>query len=233
MAARGDEGYATPAAALISIALAVVVAATTTRAVAELRLARADLERTQAEYALAAAQNAAMISISTSSRPPPYRWTQSSLGESIHILAEPERAKLSAAELANASDDTFRRLGVADAAALRLKLATLGNSPTLGWIADQAIAANWRACAPSLASPFGAATLPPALSYSEPRPGQQPSLWRAGEVWRIRVTNAAGWRDERIVRFTGNGLEPVAVIGRRLSRGGKGTENCEASFDGA
>lgn len=222
-----QDGYATPAAALIGLAIASVVAATTARAMAELRLAKADLARTQAVYALDAAQNAAMAAISTSTRPPPYRWTMASLDQAVAVLAEPERPKLGTLAAAQLDDTAIQSLGGDDVGQVRTRLTALNLASGLPWIADQAPSARWRACAATFVSPYGAATSLAAPVYSQPQAAQTPSLWRAGEVWRIQVTSTAGWRDERVVRFTGNGEQPAAVIARRLSRTLKGEPKCE------
>jgi type II secretory pathway component PulK len=58
-----EDGYATPAAALISLAIAVVTAALVGRAVSELRLARAEFSRMSVEYDLASAHQLALLSI--------------------------------------------------------------------------------------------------------------------------------------------------------------------------
>jgi len=221
-----DDGYATPAAAVISVALAMVATAGVTRALAELRLARAELARTRTEYALSSAQNAAMLAIATSNQPPPYHWTLPSLGQAIDVVAEPERWKMSLPALAALDDASLTRLGATDPAALRN---ALGRSAAgeVEWVADADPGQAWKVCGPALASQFGAAAAPPALAYGDPMAGQKSGFWRAGEVWRIQVTEPDGWRDERIVRFTGNGLAPAAILGRRLSKGWKEGQTCE------
>lgn len=231
MRGDGQDGYATPAAAVISFAIAIVVATLTVRGTAELGLAKAELAAAQTDYALAAAQNAAMAVIATSSRPPPYRWVVASQGEAVAAVAEPERPKLSLTAAMALDDDALMRLGADDPQRLRHRLASAGQADRLIWTADQESVARWRACAPAYVSPYGAASQMPAQAYGEPEPAQQPGLWRAGEVWRIQVTLPSGWRDERIVRFTGNGVNPVAVLGRRLSRVAKGQQTCEPHLE--
>jgi hypothetical protein len=230
MAGDGEAGYATPAAAVISMAIAGVVTVLSASAFAELRLAKAELVRLQAEYALIAAHNAAMLVISTSDRPPPYRWTQPSMGEAVEVLAEPERPKLSPAAFAALDPAVFAALAGPAAGAARTRAAALRLEPRLAWVADLAPGRVWRDCAPALASPFGAATLPAPPDYAAPEGGRQPALWRSGEVWRIRVTGPQGWRDERIIRFTGAEGAAAVVIGRRFSRVGKGQDQCDQVF---
>lgn len=227
MGGSDQDGYATPAAAMIATAIAVVAIAVMSRSASELRLARSDFQKTQAEYLLAGAHNVALLAIATSNRAPPYRWTVPSLGKAFEVTAEPERAKLALASVDALDDELLDRLGVADHAALRAKLAHLPVIDGLPWPADADSAAGWRDCAGALISVYGAADVAPALSYVEPDSGKDDSKWRAGEVWRISVTDEDGWRDDRIVRFTGNGLDPASVISRRLSRGWKDKLACE------
>jgi hypothetical protein len=232
MAGPDDDGYATPAAAVISVAISLVVGALVARGLADLHLAQAELARTQVEYELGAAQNAAMLAIATSSQPPPYRWTLPSLGSAIGVVAEPERPKMSPQAFASLDDAALAPLDGGDPNALRARMSGLALGPSLAWIADQATSRTWRDCAPALVSVYGQASTLTPPNYGLPVSGRQAGFWRAGEVWRVEVTNPEGWRDERIVRFTGNGLKPVAILGRRLSRGWKGAQTCQNLFDG-
>jgi hypothetical protein len=227
MGSSSQDGYATPAAAMIATALAVITIAFVSRSVAELRLARADFQKTQAEYLLAGAHNVALLAIATSNRAPPYRWTVPSLGNAFDVTAEPERPKMGLIDAQGLDDDTLDQLGVADHGGLRAKLANLPNVEGLPWAADADGSKAWKDCAGALISFYGAASFAPPLNYVEPDSGKDDSKWRAGEVWRISVTDKNGWRDERIVRFTGNGLNPAAVISRRLTRGWKDKLACE------
>lgn len=227
MGSSSQDGYATPAAAGIAMAIAVVTIAYVSRSTIELRLARADFAKTQAEYLLAGAHNVALLAIATSNKPPPYRWTIPSLGKAFGVIAEPERPKLSVAAAAQLDDAFFDQFGIHDPEAVRAKLADLPLVEGLAWAADASPTKSWRACAGAVISSYGAADLPQTLDYVEPESGKDDSKWRAGEVWRIAVTDEDGWRDERIVRFTGNGLNPAATISRRLSRGWKDTLKCE------
>jgi hypothetical protein len=226
-----DEGYATPAATVISAAIGMVVTVVILRSLADLRLAQAELARTTVEYGLDAAQAGAMLSVATSSQPPPYHWTLASLGVAVDVVAEPERPKMAFEAFTKLDDATMSKLGVGNPDLLRGELGGGSSGPAVVWVADQAASPVWRSCAASYVSQFGQADTLPALDYHIPVSGKQPGFWRAGEVWRIQVTNPDGWRDERIVRFTGNGLNPAAVLGRRLSRGWKGAMPCQDLFD--
>lgn len=227
MRRSSQDGYATPAAAVIAMAIAAVVIAYVGRSTSELRLARAEFKRTQIEYTLAGAHNVALLAIATSNKQPPYRWTVPSLGEAFSVVAEPERPKLSLQAAERLDDETLVRLGARSPDELRSALSMLQPKGGLVWPADADKASIWRACAPAFISAYGAAEIPPTLAYVEPESGKDDSRWRAGEAWRVAVTNSDGWRDERILRFTGNGLNPAAVIARRLSRGWKETPQCE------
>jgi hypothetical protein len=224
---RDDSGYATPAAAVICLAIALVVTGVIARSLSELRLAKAALSRTEAEYAMSAAMDAALMGIFTSDQPPPYRWVQAALGKAYEITAEPERAKLSPSAMADQDDETFAALGVsvADPVRDRLRLFTLGQH--LVWISDQADTEGWRRCAATFASPYGAGTSVIIPIYRSPNMGAQSARPRAGEVWRIQARDPDGWQEERVVRFTGDGLNPAAVIDRRFVRASKGQRKCE------
>jgi hypothetical protein len=233
MPREDSAGYATPAAAAISMAIALVAAATVSRSFAELRLARAEFQRAQVEAKLSAAQDAAMLTISTSTRPPPYRWTFSTLGQSINVVAEPEVDKVGLAGVSTLDDETLAGFGLTDPTAVRNALAQALLGRTVYWVADAASAPAWRACGAAYVSPYGRALALHAPIYTAPHSGETPSFWRAGEVWRVQVTNPDGWRDERIVRFTGDGLSPGQVIDRRLSRVKTGEWKCETLLGGS
>ena len=220
----------TPAAAIISFAVSIVVAAMVARATSEFRLARAELARTQAEYALAAAHNAAVLAIFTSNRPPPYRWKLANLGDEYEVIAEPEYLKLSPRAFANLDDEAFAQLGIADPEAVKRRLLELRQDHSLVWIADLADSFSWRGCAASLGSPYGHSVAVAPQIYRNPNAGSEFAFWHSGEIWRIRITDRSGWRDERIVRFTGSSLTPAAIIGRHISRNLKGPQPCESQL---
>jgi hypothetical protein len=145
----------------------------------------------------------------------------------VEALAEPEAAKVDMAHAAQWDESTMVRLGVADAAQLRARLAALADSEAAA-IATADAAPTWRACARSLISPYGSASAPQSAKASSPSGAS--INWRIGEVWRIRVALANGWVDDRIVRFTGDLTHPAAVVGRRLMRGDAEGERCDALF---
>ena len=230
--APDDAGYATPAALVFSLALALVGAAMVGRSVMALRLSRADFERTRAEYDMAGAQLAAAAAVVRSNVTGPYHWTFTTDGGWIDAIAEREADKLSLSAASVIADATLADFGVKDPAALKSRLADAqasnGQVVNLASLDDADL---WRACAATMASPFGEQTTFTYQAPSEPGPGPKPASWRIGETWRIRVTTTAGWRDDRIVRFTGDARHPVAVVVRRVSRGEGDGGRCKDLFE--
>jgi hypothetical protein len=214
-------------AAVISMAIAVVVIAFLGRSITVLRQARAEFQRRQAEYLLESAHNAALLSIATSAQAPPYSWTMIQSDQVFTVVAEPEWFKLSPAAAVRLDDALLDRLGVSDPAILKGTLGRLAARHALFWPADADETSGWKTCAGALISFYGTAVAPPALAYSKPTLGSGGGRWRAGEVWRVMVTSSEGWRDERILRFTGNGLNPASTIARRLSSKWKDSSLCE------
>lgn len=216
----------------ISLALSVVAVAVTSASVEALRFERRDLGRTQAELALAGAQDRAALATVAAHGTGRLHWSVATDDGSVEVLAEPERAKLSLSAAAELDDDTLRKLGATDAQSARSKLAALdqahGEWDTLGSV-DSSPA--WRACAPSLISPFGEAAKPELVKAAAPVQGTM--SWRAGEVWRIRVVSPGGWADDRIVRFTGAPGHPAAVIDRVFGRGEDWGDRCDARLGAA
>ncbi len=215
---RDARGYATPAALVLCVAVASVAAAMTGRALGELRLAHADLRRMQAEYDLDGAQLAAGAGVVRSRVPGPYLWTFATDNGWVETLAEPEVKKIGPATAAALSDAELSAFGVADAAALRARLQAQRVAAEPVAVAALDPAPLWQACAPSIVSPYGGADHVNYIAPQAPGPGPDPQSWRIGETWRIRVTTSAGWRDDRIVRFTGDAHHPVAVVSRQLTR---------------
>lgn len=226
---RRDDGYATPAAMVFGLALALVCTALVGRSVMMLRLARADLARRSAEYVLDGAHLAAAATTIRAGEGGPYRWSLATDAGFAEALVERETDKLSPAAAAGLPDDSFTGLGVADPPALKARLAA---APEDGVVDVAALdsAPRWGECAPSLISSLGQASAPPTATPVEPRLRPETPDWRVGQTWRVRVTTAAGWRDDRIVRFTGDARHPVAVVWRKLSRSDGGQGTCDAAF---
>ncbi|CAN5304376.1 hypothetical protein BH11PSE2_BH11PSE2_14270 [soil metagenome] len=206
-------GYATAAAAMVSLGLAVMVSAVLAWTLTNLRGARADLAKTQMAAQLEGGQLLAAYGILENSVPGRLTWTESVVDTNLDILAEPEADKVNA--------------GTADEGLLR-QLGAETPTETTAWFQAQSLAPRpevvreaqpgelWRECAPSALSYYGrAATAKIMAPHSPVRLGQRA---RAGEVWRV-VVSANGWRDDRLVRITGNGRRPAIVIDRRFDRG--------------
>lgn len=213
-----DRGYAMPAALILSLAIATMAAGLLGRSVATLRAARLDFRRAQAESVLDGAQLTAAAAVVASRRAGPYHWTVTTDIGWVAIVAEREEDKMSTTAAATLSDAQLAALGVRDADALRTRLLSAAErGGTL--VAGLDSAALWQVCAPSLISTYGAQSAPVYAPPKEPGPGPDPASWRIGEIWRIEVASADGYRDDRLVRFTGNARHPAATIARRWSRG--------------
>jgi len=230
--ARQDAGFATPAAAMVSLAIVLVAVALTASGVSGLRLARVDLDRAVDELALDAGQQAATSSLLATGSGARFAWAVSVPGGAARVLAESEAAKFGLADIAGLDDATLRKLGVTDASALHARLtglASAGAAQELN-LASADVSPLWRGCARSAISPYGSAktlTLPKATA-----PTSGPFTGHPGEVWRILVTSTDGWTDERVVRFTGDRYDPWGIVYRRFYRGGQGAYRCEAALGG-
>lgn len=228
---RTESGYATPAAMVFCLAFALLAAASVERSLAALKLARHDLELMATEYGLAGAQLEAAAAVVRTTQSPPYHWTFTSQVGWVEARAEPEREKLGLADAAEALDAAaFTAFGVAEASVLKARLSAAARSGAVVDVGALDPAPGWRACAPALMSAQGTAEALPHHAWTQPATGQgpRPQSWRVGETWRIQVTTAAGWRDERIVRFTGDARHPVATVLRRLTRTNGGGGECDS-----
>jgi hypothetical protein len=208
---------------VFSLGLALVAAALIGRGVAQLRLARADLDRMRAEYILAGAQLQAAADVVRSNKSPPYHWAIATDDGFVDAVAEPEGDKLSLAAASRLDDATLRSFGVDQPEALRAKLAAAADQDPGADVGDLDAGLGWRRCAAGMASSFGRQSTFSYVEPKEPGLGDKVSSWRVGEAWRVRVTTSTGWRDERIMRFTGDARHPAATVFRRLSRDHGGT----------
>lgn len=215
-----DAGYATPAALVLCLALAMMAGATVTRSVVLLRQSRAQFDRTQTEYALAGAQLEAVASVVRSGVPGPFRWTASTDQGAVEVLAEREADKLTLEAASQLDNTVLARFGVQNPGALRAQLTAVAAEgarvPDVGAFDGAEL---WRICAARLISGFGRKAAFQYVAESEPANTSKTPLWRVGEEWRIRAMSTTGWRDDRIVRFTGDERHPVATVVRRVSRG--------------
>jgi hypothetical protein len=218
--ATRDAGYATPAALVFSLALALLGSALTLQSVHQLWLCKAELVRSQQEFVLDGAHLQAVATIVRSGAPGPFAWAISTDSGWVQVWAEPEIDKLSPAAAAQLDPAVFAAFGVAQPQALAARLTGADVASGAVAVAELDPAPLWRACGPSLVSPLGQAS---TFAYvTHPAPPETPGtpLWHIGEAWRVNITTETGWRDDRIVRFTGDARHPSAVVLRRLTRGG-------------
>ena len=225
---RPDGGYATASAITISMAMALVASALSTLSIAQLKTARADWGRLQTEYALAEAHRGAVLTLMKDDQPGRLEWTLNVGAETFGAMAEPEAAKVGYADAAHLDNVVLERLGVTDADAFRDRVkAEIAAPASRTPVAELDASPMWRRCAASLLSRYGAATV---LSLPKVEaPNARRFSWRAGEVWRVRVTAPDGWSDERLERFTGDPLHPAEVIDRWFTRQG-GAKPCDAAL---
>lgn len=214
-----EAGYATPAAMVFALTLAIVGASMVVRSVELLQLSRNDYQKVQIDYGLGGAQLSAAASVVRSTQDPPYRWTLGSDVGWLDVRAEPEQPKLTLDAASSLPDAALTPFGVTDAAGLRARLAAQSDNTGMVDISRLDRAPLWRLCSALLISSHGGQVRFKHLVGQEPTIGSKLASWRVGEVWRITATTATGWRDERIVRFTGDAHHPAAVVVRRLTRG--------------
>lgn len=220
-----DQGYATPAAMVLALGLAMAGAGMGARSVHLLALNRTELEHSRHEHALDGAHLLAAAAVIRSGGDAPFAWDMGSDVGWLRVVAEPEAAKLSFSRAAALDDETLAAFG-AEAAVVRARLTAMAAAETPADPSDFSAAPLWRECAGRLASRFGAAE---AYAYVEPRePGvsEDGPHWHVGEAWRIRVTSLSGWRDDRVVRFTGDARRPAATVTRRFYRGARDHIQC-------
>lgn len=221
-----DEGYATPAAMVLALGLALLGAGVTARALQGLALSRTAFEQSRQIYALDGAQLQAAAAVVRSGGDAPFAWDLSTDVGWVRVLAEPEAGKLSLQAAARLDDAVLSTFGAADPEHVRQRLAEAAASSRAADPSDFAADPTWRACAGRFASRFGAAE---AYGWAEPREpgvGSDEPNWHVGETWRIRVTSLAGWRDDRVVRFTGDARRPAAIVVRRFYRGARDHIEC-------
>jgi len=225
--AEHDAGFATPAAVVVALVLAIGASALTARSVMEDRLAKRDFERVRADYALAGAAEEAALALVGMKQDARLAWTAPSPLGPVSILAEPQNLKLTPTAAADAIAEDLVRLGVSDGPQLQARLRAFGDSDVSDFAVEAADASPaWRQCARSLISPYGGTGI--ALDTTAPTtPLAGSPAWRIGSVWRVRLSLADGWVDDRIVRFTGEPLHPAAVVERRLTRANQGSGACD------
>jgi len=217
-------------ALVICLAIALVATALTARALMTLRLARADLERARAEYALDGAQLSASLVVLEQTGSGRLRWAMQAADETYDVLAEPEALKLNAAALLVGDDAALSALGAPDPDQMRgrLKRASQDASLSEDEVACAAPTPAWRDCAGSAISSYGQADKPLVPAPIVPTfPTDLTQGSRAGEIWRIRVSDRLGWTDDRIVRLTGQADHPTVMLDHRFFRRAKGGDLCD------
>lgn len=221
-----QAGFATPAAAAICLALATTIAAVMTMAATAQRAAARDLRRTQSEFFLAGARLMVAQTLIGSSNVGRVRWTLSAPGEDLEVVAEPEAAKLSLGQAASRAGPLGAMLSAITPGSLSSTLQGLVARPVVsaGDIANADASPAWRLCARSLISRDGQATDLPSEPPAQPMPG--PTNWRAGQLWRFRITDPEGWTDDSVVRLTGDSGHPIAVVSRRFTHSGPMGDRC-------
>jgi hypothetical protein len=222
-----EGGYATPAALVLSVAIAMVASATLARSISLLQLAKSDLGRTETEYALSGMQLQAAAAVIRTGQIGPFHWGAGVDLGFVDLLVEKEADKLTLAAAAGLPPDALARFGVVDAAKLQARLTAAARAPGVTDVGALDSAPLWRLCGGRLASTFGQQTAFVFHPDVEPQAGTKPAWWRIGEVWRVVVSTPTGWRDDRIVRFTGNASHPAAVVARWFSRGEGDGGRCE------
>jgi len=225
-----ESGFATPAATMVCLALALTTSAVMAASLSELKLSRAEFEHARIENLLAGAQQKAWLSTLGAGNAPRLAWVLSTTAEPVRALVESERAKISLAAASELEDSAYAPLAIQDLPALKAGLKKLSPAQALGPALERLDASPvWQACARSLVSPFGAAKalqLEPAQSPT----GDAVNL-HTGEVWRVRVATENGWADDRIVRFTGDALHPAAILKRLFVKQNGEGNRCEAIFN--
>jgi hypothetical protein len=212
---------------VLSLALALVGAAAVARSTAALRLARHDLVRTQNAAALDGAHLQAAAAIVRDGADGPYHWYIGlDLGQ-VEVTAEPESDKLTLAAAAALDDGVFRALGVAQPPVLKARLAAASEGQTAVSVGLLDPAPLWRECGPALTSSYASQTSFAPAARRTPDAGLRPPAWRVGETWRIQIASLQGWRDDRIVRFTGDAQQPAATVWRLFSRDKRGGVECD------
>jgi len=205
--AHAQNGYATPLAMASCLVIAMTVGGLTAASIAQLRLARNDLGKLTAEYALAGEQLAAAHRLAVGGAGTRLQWLQDAPQGGVEVLAEAEAAK--------ANFETARRWPQVVRSAI-------------GFSEPGDLGAGHSLCGGSVVSAYGMADypeLPDALPPSDSGGGSA----QPGELWRIRVSGA-GWVDDRVVRLTGHAARPAATIERRFYRGERIGDRCDEAL---
>lgn len=212
-----DSGFITPVFGAFAIALALVAVAGAQLARTDEIASRRQWERTQELYAAEGVATIAAWRVLHEPNAPTLEWVEPLGDRRFAVRAEPEFRKLSLAEVAGRGGrDRLRALlGAAEAGRLGEALrAAIGQGPNASLsryaMRDLSAAPAWRACGLGLVSAHSRLT---DLGLAPRRAPEKHELnMRAGEVWRIAVSNGDHLVLDRLVRFTGRTDEPLAII---------------------
>ena len=206
------SGFASPAAMIVSLAIATVAVVVQVRATQAMRAGELEYARTHAELALEGVQVITAGRLLQGGVPV----GELNAGEGVIARAEPEAAKLSPALAARLDPSALAALGASQPSVVKTGLVALGSQPDADPEAIRTLDPSplWRACARSVISPSGL-----ALAITPPPPGSaREQQAHPGEVWRLTARDPSGWSEDRTVRITGDAAEPARVIDRRFFR---------------
>jgi hypothetical protein len=224
-----DAGFATPAAAVVSLAIAIGVIAVSNACLGDLAAAKRGFEQRQTALALDGAQHLVSADLVRAGGAR-MRWTMPSPVGPLDVLAEPEAGKVGLAAARQLDDATLAGMGVNDADAARSRLAKLASASDITPETIDAVdgSAIWRRCARSVLSRYGQARRVRLVPAPAPIWAETPSA--AGQVWRVRIRAANGWTDDRLERIIGEPASPGTVIERSLRRTSSPESDCETKI---
>jgi hypothetical protein len=206
-----QDGFATPAAVIVSLAIATIAIAVESRATAGLLHAQSDFRRASAEMALdGAATLAANQILSGMDQPPSFTLD----GRRIQLALQPEFSKLGLPAAASLDLNSLAALGASQPARVQAGLARLARGDMEpGDVTVLDPSPRWRSCGRAFISPFGQATSVPGSPHVA-----SPIQGHAGEVWRVEAISLDGWVDDRTVRLIGGAAQSARVLSRTFER---------------
>ncbi|WP_332773874.1 hypothetical protein [Phenylobacterium sp.] len=213
-----DSGFITPVFGAFAIALALVAVASAQLARTDEIASRRQWERTQELYAAEGAATIAAWRVLHEPDAPTLEWIEPLGDRRFEVRAEPEFRKLSLAEIGGRRGRERLRalLGATEAERLGQALAAVvgqgapNASLSRSAMRDLSTVPAWRACGLGLVSVHSRLT---DLGLTPRRTPEKHGLnMRAGEVWRIAVSNGDRLVLDRLIRFTGRTDNPLAII---------------------
>lgn len=216
-----DDGFATPAAVVISLAMATIAVAVQARAISALHASQADYVQSAAELRLDGAQQLTATALARGTLTSPQDTKLQLGGAAVDAEVQPEAAKLGLASAATLEPASLTALGASSPNQARAglsRLASLGDADPAD-LRSLDPSPRWKACGPAAISAYGA-----GLGAAPPLGAN--AVAHGGEVWRIAAWDGWGWTDDRLVRVTGDDDAPVRVIFRSFYRNTKGRPAC-------